>query len=200
MPPLPCRSRRTARTRRRAVSAMRSRASAGISAAARMRATASVSSRRMAARTAARSGHAEGGGVAKTRSMRRTLMRTRAPIFSSFSRIVPQLARANWVCARPMRRSAHEQHIGERGKPQPQLVGPHGRGRGAVGEQIELALLDAVLHLAARAIDLLVEVPGLELLERQRGDHKAWIGFAAGPLGLGDDAALAAPARRASSR
>jgi len=38
--------------------------------------------------------------------MRRTEMRTKAPSFSNFSRIVPQVASANYVCARPMRRRA----------------------------------------------------------------------------------------------
>ena len=38
--------------------------------------------------------------------MRRTLVRTRAPILSSLRRMVPQVARANWVCTRAMRRSA----------------------------------------------------------------------------------------------
>ena len=91
--------------------------------------------------------------------IRRTLTRTRAPIFSSFSRMVPQVASANWrVCQADAAQGA-EQHIGHRGEPQAELVGAHGRGRGAVGEQVELALLDAVLHLAARAVDLLVEMP-----------------------------------------
>ena len=38
--------------------------------------------------------------------MRRTLIRTRAPIFSSLRRMLPQVASANWVWAKPMRRSA----------------------------------------------------------------------------------------------
>src|SRR4051812_45188987 len=38
--------------------------------------------------------------------MRRTLRVTRAPIFRSFRRIVPQVAAANSVPAKPMRRSA----------------------------------------------------------------------------------------------
>ena len=50
-----------------------------------------------------------------------------------------------------------EQDVGEGGEPEPQLVGAHGGGRGAVGEQVALAFLDAVLHLAARAVELLVE-------------------------------------------
>src|SRR5580704_13054935 len=55
-PPLPRRSRRTAWTRRRAVEAIRSRAAAGISAAARIAATAVLSSCRSASRISARSG------------------------------------------------------------------------------------------------------------------------------------------------
>src|SRR5580700_8211666 len=39
--------------------------------------------------------------------MRRTLMRTRAPILSSLRRMVPQVAFANGVCCNPMRRKAH---------------------------------------------------------------------------------------------
>ena len=37
---------------------------------------------------------------------RRTLSLTKAPIFSSLSRIVPQVARANWVNGKPIRRNA----------------------------------------------------------------------------------------------
>ena len=38
---------------------------------------------------------------------RRTERRTKAPIFNSLSRIVPQVAWANWVCLSPIRRRAH---------------------------------------------------------------------------------------------
>jgi hypothetical protein len=47
------------------------------------------------------------------------------------------------------------------------LVGPHVDGGGAVGEQILLAFLDAVLHLAAGAIDLLVEASRVNLHRRE---------------------------------
>src|ERR1700757_119117 len=66
--------------------------------------------------------------------------------------------------------------------------------RGAVGIEVELALLDAVFHLAAGAVELLVEVAGLMFLACQRGDNKPRIGFARGPFRLGDDPPLAAPA------
>jgi hypothetical protein len=46
---------------------------------------------------------------------------------------------------------------------QAELVGLHGCRRGAVGEQVELALLDPVLHLAAGAVDRFVQMPGLRL-------------------------------------
>src|SRR6516162_8246633 len=86
----------------------------------------------------------------------------------------------------------------DRPRPVPSPVGlvvsAHGRGRGAVGEQVELAFLDAVFHVAAGAIDLLVEVAGLMLAASQRGDDKTRVGLAAGPLGLADDAARPAPA------
>ena len=59
--------------------------------------------------------------------------------------------------------------------------------------KVELAFLDPVLHLAACAVELLVEVAGLVLLARQRGDDKARVGLALGPFGLGDDAAFVAP-------
>ena len=50
----------------------------------------------------ARHGQAEAMAIL----IRRTLTRTKAPSFSSFSRIVPQVASANCVCANPMRRRA----------------------------------------------------------------------------------------------
>jgi hypothetical protein len=74
-----------------------------------------------------------------------------------------------------------DEHISQCSKPQPQLIGAHRGGRGAVGKQIELAFLDAVLHLAAGAIDFLVEMAGLVLGTRQGGDDKARVGLAAGP-------------------
>jgi hypothetical protein len=69
MPPLPWRALRTAATSRRASSAMRSFASIGMSAAARMRAAASFSSMRQLVRTRSRKSLAAGSGRVKTRSM-----------------------------------------------------------------------------------------------------------------------------------
>ena len=87
-----------------------------------------------------------------------------------------------------------QQDIGHRVEPQAQLVGAHRGGRGAIRIEVELALLDPVLHVAAGAVDLLVEVLGLALVAPERSDHEARIGFPLRPLGLGDDPAPAAPA------
>src|SRR4051795_8876321 len=56
-----------------------------------------------------------------------------------------------------------EQHIGKRGEPQAQLIGPHGGGRGALSEQVQLAFLDPVLHLAPRTVDPLIQLSGVDL-------------------------------------
>src|SRR5207247_1385260 len=52
------------------------------------------------------------------------------------------------------------QHVGHRGKPQPQLVGPHGGGARPIRKQPELLLLDPVFHLPARAVEILVQRGG----------------------------------------
>ncbi len=54
-------------------------------------------------------------------------------------------------------------------------------------------LLDAVLNLATEAIEILIERLGGPGVRLQRGDEKAWIDFAPGPLGLADHAAAARP-------
>src|SRR3981189_2103245 len=87
-----------------------------------------------------------------------------------------------------------DQHIGHRGEPQAQLVGPHGLSRGAVGVEIELAFLDPVLHVAPGAVNVLIELTCASLAAPERGDDEARIGLALRPLRLGDDAALLAPA------
>ena len=109
---------------------------------------------------------------------RRTLMRTRAPIFSSARRMRAAGGLGELGVGEADAAQRAEQHIGHGGEPQPQLVGAHGGGRGAVGEQIELALLDAVLHLAAGAVDVLVEAAGVDLGGPQRGDDEARVGRA----------------------
>ena len=78
---------------------------------------------------------------------------------------------------------AIKQHISHRGEPQPQLIGLHGGRGGAVGEHIHLTFFDAVLHLAAGAIDRFIEMPAITIGVGQRDDDEPWIGLAFGPLG-----------------
>ena len=87
-----------------------------------------------------------------------------------------------------------QQHIGHRGEPQAQLVGAYRRRRSTVGKQIELTFFDAVFHVAAGAVDLLVERLRCGVLGTQRSDDKPRISRAAGPFRLGYDPAMAAPA------
>ena len=89
--------------------------------------------------------------------MRRALTRTRPASLRSLSRIVPQVGVGELGVGEADAPERAEQNVGERGEPEPQLVGAHGRRRGAVGEQVALAFLDPVLHLAAGAVELLVE-------------------------------------------
>jgi hypothetical protein len=53
------------------------------------------------------------------------------------------------------------------------LVGTHGVGRGAISEQIELAFLDAVFHLAAGAVNRLEEIFCGSFFFFQRGEDEA---------------------------
>src|SRR3990172_11902881 len=73
------------------------------------------------------------------------------------------------LCSRPLRARQPQppqriqQHVSERGKVQPQLIGPQSLRAQPVAEQTQL-LLDAVFHLASGAVELLIELlrgPGL---------------------------------------
>jgi hypothetical protein len=86
-----------------------------------------------------------------------------------------------------------DQNVGHGGKPQAQLIGLHGGCRGAVGIEVELTFLNSVLHVAAGAVDLLIQILRLAFIASERGDHETGIGFSSRPLGLGHDPALPAP-------
>ncbi len=73
------------------------------------------------------------------------------------------------------------------------MVGAHGVGRAAVGEEVELAFLDAVLHVASGAVEFFVEGPPVDGGRVQRGDEEARVGTTREPLGFADDTALARP-------
>src|SRR5439155_25433702 len=88
-----------------------------------------------------------------------------------------------------------DQHIGHGREPQAELVGLHGGGGAAIGEQLEL-LAHPVLGLAARTVEVLVKrarLPG-EAGASERGDDEARIGALQRVLGLADDPPIAAPA------
>src|SRR5829696_98775 len=59
---------------------------------------------------------------------------------------------------------------------------------------IALRLLDAVFHIAPRAVDLFVEMAARHLSWLQRGHDEARIGLALGRFRLGDHAPPSAPA------
>ena len=76
-----------------------------------------------------------------------------------------------------------EYQVGKTRKPQAQLVGSFEVSAGAIGKQVELLLLDAVLHVPSGTVKLLVEPPRVkalgsipfEALRRQVGHHKTRI-------------------------
>ena len=118
---------------------------------------------------------------------RRTLTVTRAPSFRCLRGWFRQsLARVGSLQGHAAQ-GGHE-HVSERCDAA-LLVGAQARRRGPVGEEVELAFLDAVLHLAARAVDFLVK---LLCFEGWRGSEVTMKG------GLGPFKS-ASPSRRPSS-
>ena len=82
--------------------------------------------------------------------MRRTELTTLAPSFRIFSVwYLDGLARV--VFFRATRADTVDEDIGEGGEEQAELVGFVGVRAHAIGKQIELAVLDAVFHVAAWA-------------------------------------------------
>ena len=87
-----------------------------------------------------------------------------------------------------------DEDIGESGEEQAELVGFVGVRAHAIGEQIELAVLDAVFHVAAWAIGVFVEFPGRDLVAIQGGDEEAAALFVSGLVfDVGDDAPWSGP-------
>ncbi len=68
-----------------------------------------------------------------------------------------------------------EESVGDGGEPEPQLVGAQGVGAGPVGEQVQLLLLDAVLHVATGAVQLFVEVHAHPGISPKRGWQRGWV-------------------------
>ena len=87
-----------------------------------------------------------------------------------------------------------DEDIGEGGKEQAKLVGFVGMRAHAIGKQIELAVLDAVFHVAAWAIGVFVEFPGRDLMAIEGSDEEAAALFVSGLVfDLGDDAPWPGP-------
>src|SRR5262245_57225232 len=66
-----------------------------------------------------------------------------------------------WRMIQPNSAHRTHQHVGHRSKPQPQLICPHAGRRGAIRIEVELALLDAIFHVTARAVDFFVKILAL---------------------------------------
>ena len=73
----------------------------------------------------------------------------------------------------------------------PELVGPPAMAGRAPGKQIQLLILDPVLHVAPRTVELVVQVL---IRLRQVGHHEAGVGTQAVVLGLDDDPSRLVPA------
>src|SRR6202162_2276315 len=86
-----------------------------------------------------------------------------------------------------------DQHVSQRRKIQPQLIGPQRLRAQPVREQVQL-LLDAVFHLAARAVQLFVDFRSGPVLRAQRGNQVAWIFLALDLFRFGDHPPRSRPA------
>ena len=115
-----------------------------------------------------------GNAAGRRSTSRRTEAMTCTPIFSSSSRSVATCARAQAV-PRAAEPQFLQQHVGRGGEQHAQLVGEEPRATGAIEGDVE-QLLDAVLDLAALAVDALVDALRLA---RQVGDHEARVERAA---------------------
>src|SRR5690606_23500453 len=69
------------------------------------------------------------------------------------------------------------EHIGEGGEPEPELVRAETVTGSPVGEEFELSVLDAVLHLASCAVQPLIQPPRFPPCLGQRRDDVAWVGL-----------------------
>ena len=87
-----------------------------------------------------------------------------------------------------------EQRIRQARQQLPELIGPPAVTGGATREQVELLILDPVLHVAAGTVELVVQV---SIRLRKVGHHKAWVGTQATVLGLHDHPSRLVPAEGA---
>ncbi len=87
----------------------------------------------------------------------------------------------------------HDQQVRGHREPLPDGISAERVTARAIAEQVELLLLDPVFHLSARAVQLLVEVPLLELAGRQRRHDEPRVLALLEVLGLANDSARARP-------
>lgn len=120
---------------------------------------------------------------ARCTTIRRADQRIRPPILSSFNQpdgATLGMGQFRSPQAQPSQRFG--QHVCRRRQQQPQLIGLEATATGAVGEQVQLLLFDAVFHLATLAVE-----PVIELLRivGQAGDHETRIIPLHAALGFG---------------
>ena len=108
--------------------------------------------------------------------------------------MVPQVATASFVPASPMRRTAHIRTYAKDASQRRNWVGAHRWCRRPVSEEIALAFLQPVLHLATLAVHVLIEEARRSVRGVDVRDDEARVGCALGPLGLADHAPFRAPA------
>src|SRR5688572_4789768 len=124
--------------------------------------------------------------------MRRTLSRTSAPILNTFVRMVTTCAWASSVPFQPQSSETAHQDIGNSREVEPELIGAHRLRADAIGEQMKL-LFDAVLHIAACAVEHLIKRLRWPSLGCQRSDYIARVLLALDVFDFGNHASLSAP-------
>ena len=87
----------------------------------------------------------------------------------------------------------HHEPVRRHGEPRPNRISTKRVTARAIAEQVELVFLDSVLHLTARAVQLLVQVPLLVFAAPERCDDKPRVRSLAQMLGLADNAPRARP-------
>ena len=77
-----------------------------------------------------------------------------------------------------------DEHVSRRSQQQAELIGPKGMATGPIGEESQLLLLDAILHVPAGGVE-----PVVDPLRRgvQIADHESHVGALQKSLGLDDD-------------
>ena len=107
---------------------------------------------------------------------RRTVIFTAADTLSILNRIVEDRLRVSspLTCLNCLSKMDKE-YIGDCRKVQSELIRTHPIAGGAVGKQIKLLLFDAILHIAACAVDIFIQRLGIPFFSRDVSHNKAGI-------------------------